>query len=170
MLIKKINTLFLATIAGCLFSLITLTSSAAYREAGYLEIVGKIKTIDHSVGVSIAIFKDGLEVAHYAPGANGKFDIKLELNAVYYMEVSAKGMISKTVMISTGLPNASLAWYEYEYKFNVELFPNLTTGEVKASTIPVAKIAYREKYDGFDYDRLYSRQAQNNNKTILAEN
>ncbi len=165
---KKINTIVLIAFAALTMNgTNALAGGNKNTETGYLEISGKIKIAGNGMSdARITVMKDSAVARHCKPDAKGRFDIKLEMNCVYYLQISARGMTTKSVMISTVVPNEALAAFEYEYPFNIELNPY--TGENISSDVPVAKLAYQEKYDGFDYDRFYNRDSEISTKTTLA--
>lgn len=129
---------------------------------GYLEIFGNIKCDEKNCGnVKIVLFRDTNKLQELITNASGKFDIRLELNQLYYLNVSKDGMITKVLTISTFVPDSSQLPYEYQYKFNVNLLENFAGSQnYEAFKKPAAKIIYNEKFNDFDADEQYNKELQ----------
>src|SRR5258708_16618912 len=106
----------------CLSSVSVIAQKNKTIKPGYLEIFGNIKCDEKNCGnVKIVLFRDTNKLQELITNASGKFDIRLELNQLYYLNVSKDGMITKVLTISTFVPDSSQLPYEYQYKFNVNL-------------------------------------------------
>jgi len=146
----------------CLSSINVIAQKNKTLKPGYLEIFGNIKCDEKNCGnVKIVLFRDTFKLQELVTNASGKFDIRLELNQLYYMNVSKDGMITKVLTISTFVPDSSQLPYEYEYKFNVNLLENFSGFQnYEAFKKPAAKIIYNEKFNDFDADEEYTRELQ----------
>ncbi len=130
----------------------------------YLEIFGKVKTENTDLAnavITVYDEKDNSLAGHYKSDAEGKFNIKLDMNKVYFVHFSKSGMMTKVVKINTVIPVTPFMSYQYEYKFNINL---VQSSDAEAFKAPIAEIYYDIKQDGFDYNREYDREMRVENK------
>src|SRR5665213_2660345 len=90
----------------CCSSISVMAQRNKTLKPGYLEIFGNIKCDEKNCGnVKIVLFRDTNKLQEVITNGSGKFDMRLELNQIYYLNVSKGGMITKVLTISTFVPD-----------------------------------------------------------------
>src|SRR5262245_37113558 len=112
-------------ISLCLFLLFSLAfsyASFAQRE-GYLQIFGNIRKDSKNLeGAEIKILKNNVAIQTLYTTSNGKFVFNLPLNGEYIVSVGKPGLLSKSVSVSTAVPDDQKDII-FSYKFNVDMLP-----------------------------------------------
>src|SRR5258706_15214143 len=134
--------------------------SFAQREA-YLQIFGMIrKDTKNLEGAEIKVMKNNAAVQTLYTTANGKFVFNLPLNGEYTVSIGKPGLLGKSISVSTVVPDDQKDII-FSYKFNVDLIPAVgDAAQAEALSKPIAKIAYSQTYEDFDYDQEYTKQAK----------
>jgi hypothetical protein len=124
-------------------------------------------------GVEVKLYKENDEmewievtsIQHH----EHSFNFKLSSNEYYTIEVSKPGYVSRSVAISTRIPDDLSLETIFRYEFEVELF------EVKKNTddyyldFPVALISYNSKRDVFDNNYSYTSHIKSMIKNATTE-
>jgi hypothetical protein len=128
-----------------------------------LEIIGiAIDSAGQPVhGAEVKLFKENDEmewvevtsVIHH----EHRFNFKLEANQYYTIEVRRPGYVSRSIGISTKLPDEISLATLFHYEFEVELFQEKQSVDDFYLDFPVALIRYDPKRDVFDNSISYSR-------------
>ena len=134
------------------------------QKLGYVELSGGVKKNNKNLaGAQIEVFKENQKVSSYTTANNGKFETNLDLNSHYTIVFSGPGLISKSISFNTRVPDI-LKNVIFEYKFNVDLYDDVGgLAEADVFNKPVAKIAYNDEYEDFDYDEQYTKTV----KTVI---
>lgn len=86
------------------------------------------------------------------------FSFNLNRNAYYTVEVSKPGYTSRSVGISTTLPdNIIIGGVKFIFEFEVELFKEKKNIDDYYLDFPVALIKYNETTQVFEYDSKYTK-------------
>lgn len=85
------------------------------------------------------------------------FIFKLEANEYYTIEVSKPGFVTRSVGISTVIPNGISLEQMFRYEFEVELFKEKKNMNDYYLDFPVALISYDAERDVFDNNNGYTR-------------
>src|SRR5258706_335949 len=128
---------------------------------GYLQIFGNIrKDTKNLEGAEIKVMKNNAAVQTLYTTANGKFVFNLPLNGEYTVSIGKPGLLGKSISVSTVVPDDQKDII-FSYKFNVDLIPAVgDAAQAEALSKPIAKIAYSQTYEDFDYDQEYTKQAK----------
>ncbi len=142
--------LFLFAVFSCV--------SAAVAQDNNLAVDGSVKDIDGGriTGAFIQVYQDGSLIDKITTGRNGRFDLILDYDHEYIVEVGKKGFVSKRLQFNTGsVPEDGQAW-GYEYGgFVVDLFKELDGVDYSMLDEPVTKIYFDTRTQGFDHDKAY---------------
>jgi hypothetical protein len=156
------NTFLRSRIFLCLTLLfITFSQFSFAQREGYLQIFGNIrKDTKNLEGAEIKVLKNNVAIQTLYTTANGKFVFNLPLNGEYIVSISKPGLLGKSVSISTVVPEDQKEII-FSYKFNVDLIPAVADAtNAEALNKPIAKIAYSQTYEDFDYDQEYTKHAR----------
>ncbi len=86
---------------------------------------------------------------------DGNFTTYLHWNKNYQFYFSKPGYVGKKINFSTVVPGHVEKKYIYPYEILVELFPTFPNADTTFFKNPVAKIAYSNKINDFEYDLDY---------------
>lgn len=89
---------------------------------------------------------------------DGQFNLELELQKDYIIQISKKGLSPQKVKVSTHVPDKKLkgdTWWSC--KVNINLLESVEGLDVSALNDPVAQISYVEKDDDFKLDEAYAK-------------
>src|SRR5258705_1855251 len=134
--------------------------SLAQRE-GYFQIFGNIrKDAKNLEGAEIKVMKNNVAIQTLYTTSNGKFVFNLPLNGEYIVTIGKPGLLTKSISVSTTVPDEQKEII-FSYKFNVDLISAVgDAANAEAINKPIAKIAYSNTYEDFDYDQEYTKQAR----------
>ena len=141
-----------------IFTLLTLANSAFAQKQGYLEVLGSVTQDGKGLeGADIKVMKGNENADNAMTAGKGSFIINLDLGSTYTLVFSKNGSITKKVLVDTKVPDEYIAQI-FSYKFKIELF-KLPDGSEMPKDVdkPVAKLAFSEVYEDFDYDQLYTQ-------------
>lgn len=110
-------------------------------------------------GVKVKIIQDGALVNQMTTGKNGRFDVLLDFEHQFLIEMSKSGYVSKSIQVNTrNVPEDEQAW-GYEYGgLAIDLFKQIPSVDYSILDGPVAKFYYDPNLQNFDYDKLYTKQ------------
>ncbi|PCH69437.1 MAG: hypothetical protein COC01_01425 [Bacteroidetes bacterium] len=106
-------------------------------------------------GATVKLYEDVDLIKTIETSAKGMYKFKLELNTVYYMEISYPNHIVKIIKIDTNVPVSGENRHKYD--FNVKLFSLYGQEQNAAFNKPAAKINYNPRKDHFTFDKQYNR-------------
>jgi hypothetical protein len=128
-----------------------------------LEILGiavdaNNKPID---GVEVKLYKENDElewteitsVMHH----EHSFIFRLEANEYYTIEISKSGFVTRSIAISTAIPEDVSLKQIFRYEFEVELFKTKKIADDYYLDFPVALISYDAQKDVFDNNYAYTK-------------
>ena len=151
---------FLPYILFTFLSLILALSSTA-QDQNNLALDAIVRDMDGGklAGVKVKIIQDGALVNQMTTGKNGRFDVLLDFEHQFLIEMSKSGYVSKSIQVNTrNVPEDEQAW-GYEYGgLAIDLFKQIPSVDYSILDGPVAKFYYDPNLQNFDYDKLYTKQ------------
>ncbi len=132
-------------------------------QKGYLELFGKVKRglKDPMEGAHIILYEitplnQLIQIEEATTLSNGKFKFKIDLNKDLKFVSEKKGFVTKSVEISTFLPEEQ--WDAiHSYKFEVEMYEEVIDSiQIALKIKPAGVVYWNDSIEYFDYDRLYS--------------
>ncbi len=137
------------------------------KTKGYVELKGKTKyNKEPIVGATVKVYQGSYVVRSLVTNSLGKFNVKLDLDNIYIIEVSKHGLVTKRISIDTHVKDKEYIW---PYPFTIELFEMVDGLDVSLLKQPVTKIRYFDKEGDFDYDEEYTRQMAAKINKVLAQ-
>lgn len=86
------------------------------------------------------------------------FSFDLNKNLYYTIEISKNGYVTRSIGISTQLPNSvKIDGIKFTFEFEVELFKEAKNSDDYYLDFPVALIKYNESNKVFEYDEKYTK-------------
>ena len=155
---NRINFLTTRTLTLLVCSLLALITPALAQKQGYLEVLGSVTQDGKGLeGADIKVMRGNENADNAMTATKGSFIINLDLGNSYTIIFSKHGSITKKVLVDTKVPDEYKSQI-FSYKFKIELFL-LPEGTEMPKDIdkPVAKLAFSEVYEDFDYDQLYTQ-------------
>ena len=148
---------FLKRIALSLLMVFSGLNLVLAQGTGYLEVVGSVLQSGKGLeGAELTVMKGNEKVDLVSTNPSGKFIVNLELNQGYIVIFTKNGSITKTVEIDTKVPEEYKDQI-FSYKFKLDLFQKVEgVEEPEGISKPVAKIAFSDGIDNFDYDVNYT--------------
>ncbi|MCO6499739.1 MAG: hypothetical protein J5I47_05105 [Vicingus serpentipes] len=125
-----------------------------------LDVGGTVKqqeTKKRFEGVTITIKRNGTTWKTLTSPANGSFDISLEPNAIYMIEFSKSGYVTKKMEFSTKNVPEEDAKYGFEFPMEMSLFEKREGLDVSILNKPIAKVAFDPNTGYMDYDPEYTK-------------
>ncbi len=142
--------------------LVLITSSVSAQWS--LDVVGTVKKEENNKrfeGATITIKKNGAVWKTLTSDVSGKFEASLEPDAVYLLEFSKPGHITKRIEFSTkGVPPDD-AKYGFEFPMEMNLFEKQEGLDVSILNKPIAKVAFNPSTGYMDYDPEYTKSIKN---------
>ncbi|HLG33321.1 MAG TPA: hypothetical protein VI757_00450, partial [Bacteroidia bacterium] len=147
-----------------------LSNVAIAQREGYLQMFGNIRKDQKNLeGAEIKISRNNADIQTLYTTSNGKFVFNLPLNGEFLVTISKPGLFSKSVSISTSVPEDDKEII-FSYKFNVDLIAVIgDVAQSEALAKPIAKIAYNKTFQDFDYDQEYTKQTKTQVDQILKD-
>lgn len=128
-----------------------------------LQIIGIAIEKDVPVdGVVVKLFKENEEL-HWEEITcvvyhEHSFSFNLNKNTYYTVEVSKPGYVTRSIGISTSLPdNVIIGDVKFTFEFELELFKEKKNVDDYYLDFPVALIKYNETNEVFEYDTKYTK-------------
>ena len=125
-----------------------------------LDVVGTVKkeeTKKRMEGAVITIKRNGSVWKTLNPPANGKFEAALTPNAVYIIEFSKPGHVTKRMQLSTKNVPEEDSKYGFEFPLEMNLFEKVDGLDVSILNKPIAKIEFNPETGYMDYDPVYTK-------------
>lgn len=139
--------------------LLLLTSKVSYAQ-WTLDVVGTVKkeeTKKRFEGVTITVKKNGAVWKTLTSESSGKFNAALEPDAVYVLEFSKPGHVTKRIEFSTKNVPPDDAKYGFEFPMEMNLFEKMDGLDVSILNKPIAKVAFDPATGYMDYDAAYTK-------------
>ncbi|HMT29918.1 MAG TPA: cell envelope integrity protein TolA, partial [Bacteroidia bacterium] len=167
---KQISNFFSKVVLSLIFLVTFSNFHSLAQGTGYLELVGSVLQLNKGLeGSDITVMKGNEKTGQYTTNAGGKFIVNLDLNASYTLIFSKNGSISKTVEFDTKVPDENKDQI-FSLKFKMDLFKTVEGVEAPSDvTKPVAKYAFSEVIDDFDYDPNYSNARKSELEKVKQE-
>lgn len=147
---------------------ISFSNASAQTVKGYLSIKGTVKIERQNFAVSkVKVFVDGVQEKIYDADANGKFSFNIDLNKRVVLEIVRQGYYSKKLEFNTNVPVEDVGIWNY--KFSIELLPEVDGFDASVLNQPIGKIKFVEKVGDFDYDEAYTAEMQKRIKGMMKE-
>lgn len=131
------------------------------QDANNLALDATVKDMEGGrlTGADIVVIQDGALVDKMKTGKNGRFDVLLDFDHEYIIEVRKSGYVTKRMYVNTrNVPQDEQLW-GYEYGgFAIDLFKDIQGVDFDILEKPVAKIYYDPNIQNFDYDKVYTKQ------------
>lgn len=128
-----------------------------------LQIIGIAIEKDVPIdGVVVKLYKENEEL-HWEEITSvvyheHSFSFNLNKNTYYTVEVSKNGYVTRSIGISTALPdNVVIGGVKFTFEFELELFKEKQNVDDYYLDFPVALIKYSEANQVFEYDTKYTK-------------
>ncbi len=162
----------LKRIISALLSVLIVVASysnvSAQKVKGYLTIRGTVKIERDNFAISkVKVYVDGSLDKIYDADKTGKFTFNLDLNKNIVLEVTRQGYYSKKLEFNTNVPVEDVGIWNY--KFSVELLPEVEGFDATIMGQPIGKIKFVDKMGDFDYDEAYTAEMQKRIKAMMKD-
>ena len=158
---SKKNTYRIYSVAILL--LLVLMSGGSYAQ-WTLDVVGTVKkeeTNKRFEGVTVTVKRNGSVWKTLTSESSGKFQAMLEPDAVYVLEFSKPGHVTKRIEFSTKNVPPDDAKYGFEFPMEMNLFEKMDGLDVSILNKPIAKVAFDPATGYMDYDPAYTKSIKN---------
>ena len=159
------------TISALLSALIVVASFSnlsAQKVKGYLAIKGTVKIEHDNFAISkVKVYVDGVFDKIYDADKTGKFAFNIDLNKQVVLEICRQGFYSKKLEFNTNVPVEDVGIWNY--KFSIELLPEVDGFDASILNQPIGKIKFVEKIGDFDYDEAYTAEMQKRLKAMMKD-
>ena len=169
---KKIRSYHLLGLAmAVLFLLVADVSNAQWT----LDVMGSVKkeeTNKRLEGATITVKRNGAVFKTLTSPETGKFEVSLLPDAVYVIEFSMPGHVTKRIELSTKNVPPEDAKFGFDFPMEMNLFEPMDGLDVSILNQPIAKVAFNPATGYMDYDPEYTKSIQkelDRLKTELAE-
>ncbi|MCW3103880.1 MAG: hypothetical protein JWO09_2320 [Bacteroidetes bacterium] len=115
------------------------------------EKANEIRPLD---SVLITIYSGDIPYSELWTNKKGKCDFKLPLDKNFRIDISRKGFVTKSILVSTKVPNDQKDIFNFS--FDVDLFEEVNGLDVSVLKNPIAKVSYNLAMEGFAYDVTYT--------------
>ncbi|NQX98048.1 MAG: hypothetical protein HRT73_09235 [Flavobacteriales bacterium] len=125
-----------------------------------LDITGSVKkeeTKKRMEGATITVKRNGTVWKTLNSPSNGKFEVNLDPNAVYVIEFSKFGYVTKRMEFSTKNVPPDDAKYGFDFPMEMNLFEEVPDLDVSILNQPIAKVAFNPETGYMDYDAAYTK-------------
>jgi len=143
------------------FCAISITESSAQN---IYDVKGTVKkSRKKTEGAIVTLFKGSSQVSQQTTSSNGRFDVKMDLNAEYTLTISKSGHITKKFYFNTkGVPDERAKEEFGGQDIEVSIFempkdPGVVAQINQILSQPMAKFYYDEKIKEIDFDKGYSQ-------------
>jgi tetratricopeptide (TPR) repeat protein len=143
--------------------MLLFSADAVQAQAWTLDILGSVKkeeTKKRFEGVTITVKRNGSVWKTITSPSNGKFDLGLPPDAIYVIEFSKFGHVTKKIELSTKNVPPEDAKYGFEFPMEMNLFEKMEGLDVSILNQPIAKIGFDPSTGYFDYDPAYTKSIQ----------
>ncbi len=136
------------------------------NSTGYLKVTGEVehnkKSLENSI---ITVFENDNKINQVITGKDGKFNLKLEFDKFYMVEVTKPGLVNKKFGFDTHLPDSAEKHIIYPFNFMIVLFSNnLKDIDYRIFDKHLGIIQYDKQYKDFFYDYNYAKSI---NETVI---
>ena len=146
----------------------SLSNVSAQKVKGYLSIKGTVKIEHDNFAVSkVKVFVDGSLDKIYDADKTGRFSFNIDLNKQVVLEICRQGFYSKRLEFNTNVPVEDVGIWNY--KFSIELLPEVDGFDASILDQPIGKIKFVEKIGDFDYDEAYTAEMQKRLKAMMKD-
>jgi len=111
-------------------------------------------------GAVVTIKRNGAVWKTVTSPANGKFQAGLLPDAIYMIEVSKPGFVSKKIQVSTKNVPPDDAKYGFDIPMDISLFEEMDGLDVSILNQPIGKIAFNPETGYMDHDAAYTKSIQ----------
>ena len=124
---------FSIKILPLLFLLLLLNIKPNYsQEQGRFVLQGRAKTDNGAIkNATINIYENSTKIKTLETESSGKFEVNLELNKNYIVEITKQKLVTKKLSIDTHVPE-KLQAYPFPFKCSVDLFEMVNGLDVSA--------------------------------------
>ena len=143
------------------FCAISITESSAQN---IYDVKGTVKkSRKKTEGALVTLYKGSSQVSQQTTSSNGRFDVKMDLNAEYTLTISKSGHITKKFYFNTkGVPDERAKEEFGGQDIEVSIFempkdPGVVAQINQILSQPMAKFYYDEKIKEIDFDKGYSQ-------------
>jgi hypothetical protein len=143
------------------FFAISITESTAQN---IYDVKGTVKkSRKKTEGAIVTLYKGSSQVSQQTTSSNGRFDVKMDLNAEYTLTISKPGHITKKFYFNTkGVPDDRAKEEFGGQDIEVSIFempkdPGVVAQINQILSQPMAKFYYDDKIKEIDFDKAYSQ-------------
>lgn len=139
-----------------------LVESRDQADGWYLPVHGEV-TIDgkKAEGVTIKIFKENADLGTFTTNKAGKFDVELDLDAVYTLLIQMEGFQNKMILVDAHLPENLVKYPAYECFVNLEQAGNTSAADPFYLDFPSAVVRYNAELGGYYHSEAYLEHINN---------
>ncbi|MCB9359866.1 MAG: hypothetical protein H6587_10380 [Flavobacteriales bacterium] len=152
-------------------TLLLLTSKVSHAQ-WTLDVVGTVKkeeTKKRFEGVTVTVKRNGSVWKTLTSESSGKFNAALEPDAVYVLEFSKPGHVTKRIEFSTKNVPPDDAKYGFEFPMEMNLFEKMDGLDVSILNKPIAKVAFDPATGYMDYDPAYTKSIKSELERLKKE-
>ena len=158
----------ISAVLSVLIVIASLSNVSAQKVKGYLSIRGTVKIEHDNFAVSkVKVFVDGSLDKIYDADKTGRFSFNIDLNKQVVLEICRQGFYSKRLEFNTNVPVEDVGIWNY--KFSIELLPEVDGFDASILDQPIGKIKFVEKIGDFDYDEAYTAEMQKRLKAMMKD-
>ena len=158
----------LISIISALLIISSISTLSAQKVSGYLALKGTVKVERENFAISkVKVFVDGALTKIYDADRTGKFAFNVDLNKQVILEFVRQGYYSKKLEFNTNVQVEDVTIYNY--KFSIELLPEVDGFNASIFEKPIGKIKFVDKVGDFDYDAAYTSEMQKRIKSLMKD-
>jgi len=158
--VKKIRSYQWFSLAmAVLFLLVADVSNAQWT----LDVMGSVKkeeTNKRLEGATITVKRNGAVFKTLTSPETGKFEVALLPDAIYVIEFSMPGHVTKRIELSTKNVPPEDAKFGFDFPMEMNLFEPIEGLDVSILNQPIAKVAFNPATGYMDYDPEYTKSIQ----------
>jgi hypothetical protein len=128
----------------------------------YLPVHGEV-TIDglKAEGVTVKVFKENADLGTFTSNKAGKFDVELDLDAVYTLLICKPGYENKMIFVDAHLPEGLVTYPAYECFVNLVPEGSTTAADPLYLDFPSAIVRYDADLGGYYHSEAYLEHINN---------
>ena len=158
----------IASILSALFLISSVSTVSAQKVSGYLALRGTVKVERENFAISkVKVYIDGSLEKIYDADKTGKFAFNVDLNKQVVLEFVRQGYYNKKLEFNTNVQVEDVS--VYNYKFSIELLPEVDGFDASIFDNPIGKIKFVDKVGDFDYDAAYTTEIQKRIKAMMKD-
>lgn len=112
-------------------------------------------------GVTVQVFKENADLGTFPTSKTGRFDLELDLDAVYTLHITKPGFQPKTIVVDANLPKEQVAYPAYQCYVKLEPEGMTSASDPFYLDFPSAIVRYNAEVGGFYHSEAYLEHINN---------